>query len=64
MERELWPVLYDYLLQTVQEVRQKYGQPHSCDTYHVLPWDGPAPVPSKTSSRVRLGSAWDFQEVP
>ena len=28
MERELWPVLYDYLLQTVQEVRQKYVQLH------------------------------------
>jgi hypothetical protein len=28
MERELWPVLYLHLLQTVQEVRQKYVQLH------------------------------------
>jgi hypothetical protein len=28
MERELWPVLYHHLLQTVQEVRQKYVQLH------------------------------------
>jgi hypothetical protein len=26
MERELWPVLYDYLQQTAKDVRQKYVQ--------------------------------------
>jgi hypothetical protein len=37
------------------------GQVQGHDTYHVLPWDGPAPGPSKTGSRVRLGPAWDSQ---